>query len=81
MGPRLICSRLDQEAFKALMDYRLAIGLSPSAEFERPEKSVQLGEFIDGLRPWDLFRYRNVSSADSAAEESRRLRTGRDCCC
>ncbi len=55
MGAGRIYSKLDQKAQKALQDYRLAIGLPPMAEFERPRKIVELGGWVDGLRPWNLF--------------------------
>ncbi len=55
MGHGRIYSKLDLEAQKALQDYRLAIGLQPLAEFERPKKTVEVGEWVDSLKPWDLF--------------------------
>jgi hypothetical protein len=55
MGDVRIYSKLDQEAQKALQDYRLAIGLPPVAEFERPKKIVEIGGWVDGVRSWDVF--------------------------
>jgi len=55
MGDARIYAKLDQEAQKALQDYRLAIGLQPVSEFERPKKIVEIGGWVDGLRSWDLF--------------------------
>jgi hypothetical protein len=61
MGDVRIFSKLDQEAHKALQDYRVAIGLEPVVEFARPPKIVEVGEWVDQLaleklgRPWDLF--------------------------
>ena len=55
MGAGRIYAKLDQEAQKALQDYRLAIGLPSIAEFERPKRIVEIGGWVDRLRPWDLF--------------------------
>jgi hypothetical protein len=55
MGMGRIYSKLDQEAQKAFQDYRLAIGLAPVAVFERPQQTVQIGAWVDGLALWNLF--------------------------
>jgi hypothetical protein len=55
MGDGRIYSKLDQEAQRALQDYRLAVGLTPVAPFERPKTIVEIGGWVDRLRPWDLF--------------------------
>jgi hypothetical protein len=55
MGDVRIYSKLDQEAQKALQDYRLSIGLPPVAEFERPKRIVEIGGWVDCLRLWVLF--------------------------
>ncbi len=61
MGDVRIYSKLDQEAHKALQDYRIAIGLHPVAEFVRPPRIVEVGEWVDRLaveklgRDWNLF--------------------------
>jgi hypothetical protein len=61
VGQVQIYSRLDQEAHKALQDYRISIGLPAVAEFQRPPKIIQIGDWVDDLayqelgKPWDLF--------------------------
>jgi hypothetical protein len=61
VGQVQIYSRLDQEAHKALEDYRISIGLPAVAEFKRPPKIIQIGEWVDALayqqlgKSWDLF--------------------------
>jgi hypothetical protein len=59
VGQVQIYSRLDQEAHKALQDYRISIGLPAVAEFQRPPKIIQIGEWVDALayqqlgKPWE----------------------------
>ena len=55
MGDWRIYSKLDQEAEKGLQNYRLSIGLPPVSEFERPKRIVEIGGWVDSLKPWDLF--------------------------
>jgi hypothetical protein len=61
MGQVQIYSRLDQEAQRSLQDYRVSIGLPAVAEFQRPPKIQQIGDWVDSLaykhlgRPWDIF--------------------------
>jgi hypothetical protein len=61
MGQVQIYSRLDQEAHKALQEYRISIGLPAVAEFQCPPKIIQIGEWVDQLsyqhlgKPWDFY--------------------------